>query len=122
MTWDIIDRVEPNVQITVSQKKAPRIGSVSSIVRIGVAFSVAFVASNSPKFMQHSEVTASAGAAMHWKKASHSIWSGSVVRGVVRDTDTQYGQSSSKLARVFPVFFQPAPQEPALDDDEYSFA
>jgi len=125
MTWDIIDKVEPNARITTEQQKdAPRIGSngsLSSILRIGVVFSVAFVASNSPKFLQEHSA-ASGSAPIHWKKASRSVPSASAVRGVVGNTDTQHGQSSSKLARGFSVYFQPAPREPEHEDDDYSFA
>lgn len=124
MTWDIIDKVELNAQITTEQKKAPRIGSsgtLSSIVRIGVVFSLAFVASNSSKFLQQQSAVARS-APIHWKKTNQSVRSSSVVRGLLRDTDTQQGQSSSKLAHSFSVFFQPVTEEPKHDDDDYSFA
>jgi hypothetical protein len=35
--------------------------------------------------------------------------------------DTQYGQSTVKLAKTFTSYFQPAAPEDAVDDDQYCF-
>jgi hypothetical protein len=119
-TWDIIDNLEPNVQITVQKKNpATLVGSISSAVRTALIVTVAFASCSGAKFVRRSEIAAF-GIPVQVKKASQSV-SSAVVRGVVRDTDTQFGQSSSKLARAFPAFFQPASDEDEYDDD-YSFA
>jgi len=118
--WDIVDKLDPNVQITVEKKnQSPVAGSVTSAVRTVLVLTVALAASSGPKFIQH-QGFASCSSSVHFKKASQSVSSGAV-RGAVRDADTQHGQSSSKLARSVPSFFHPASDEDEYNDD-YSFA
>jgi hypothetical protein len=119
-TWDIVDKLDPSLQITVQKKNGFRlVGSVSSAVRTVLVLSVAVAASRGPQCIKQSG-SAACGTAMHFKKANQSV-SSSAPRGVARGTDTQHGQSSSKLARSLSTFFQPALSEDEYEDD-YSFA
>lgn len=116
-TWDIIDKLEPSVQITEQKKNKPATsGSACSVVRIALVLTVAVASSGSGKFLKQS--VAFNNPIHLQKKASKSVSSS---RGVAHATDTQRGQSSAKLARSFPAFFQPAAEEDDYEDD-YSFA
>jgi hypothetical protein len=118
-TWDIIDSIEPNTRITAETRKRQSIvGTTSSFVQIALLLTIGF-ASSSSTMVRHATVISS-DIAVSSKKASQSVPS-AAPRGLPRGTDTQLGQSSSKLARAFSAFFQPAPEEEQRDDD-YSFA
>jgi len=122
-TWDIVDKLEPGLQITtVKRNPSPLVGSLcTAAVNAAIVLTVALAASGS-KFVRNTEF-ACVGTSVQAKKANQSVPSKAALRGVERDTDTQVGQSSSKLARSFPAFFQPAPDEDQNDDDDdYSFA
>lgn len=119
-TWDIVDKLDPNVQITVETKNKARVsGSVSSAVKTVLLLTAALVASSGPNRIQQQGMPA-CNSYVHLKKGSQSV-SAEARRRVARGTDTQQGQSSSKLARSLSTFFQPAQDEEDYDDD-YSFA
>lgn len=119
-TWDIVDKLDPTLQITVRKRNpSPAIGAVTSAVKTVLVLTVALAVAGGSKFIQQQKVAACSGP-IYSKKASQSVSSANV-RGAARETDTQHGQSSAKLARSVPVFFQPASDEDEYDDD-YSFA
>ncbi len=119
-TWDIIDKIEPNTQITVPNKTRQKfVGGVSSLAKVALILTVGFGASRAVVLGR--STVATSDVVVSSKKGGQSISSGAP-RGLARDTDTQYGQSSPKLARTFSAFFQPASDEAQHDDDDYSFA
>lgn len=119
-TWDIIDRLEPNVQITVIKKSQPKLTSgFSSVVKTAFFMTIAIAAAGNARFVKKFDVISGN---VHVKKANQSVTPSRRVRGNDSVTDTQFGQSSSKLAQAFNGLFQPAKDEADTEDDNYSFA
>lgn len=121
-TWDIIDKVDPGVEITATESNPPRFkGSVSSAVR--VALSVAFVVGTAGLF---SFVGADSAAklktrveVLSFQKPRSSFVEHSRTHLSALPTDTQFGQSTVKLSKSFTSYFQPAPDEESYEDDYF---
>jgi hypothetical protein len=122
--WDIIDQLDGGIQITEKPRaRAPLSGFLASAAR--VALTVGFAVATSGSFY--------AGPASTFSSSSGVDFRFPIARSSVRHappparrprsekmTDTQFGQSTSKLSRAFAGFFQPSGEEEQLDE-EYSF-
>lgn len=122
--WDIIDQVDGGTQITEKVRvKAPLNGFLASAAK--AAFAVGFVAATSGSFYSGTTSTFSSSSGIHFQipiARSLVIEETPRIRRPRSETmtDTQFGQSTSKLSRTFASFFQPAGDEEQLDE-EYSF-
>jgi hypothetical protein len=122
--WDIVDEVWPDVRITEpSRQKARFKGVVSSAVNVVFAVGLAFSTSGSfyiPQRASSSEAAVRVRVALQ-RNAEGRAASATTRQRAPTSTDTQFGQSTIRLSRNFAAWFQPAPDEPELDDD-YSFS
>jgi hypothetical protein len=121
--WDIIDQVDGGAQITEKVRvKAPLNGFLASAAK--AAFAVGFVVATSGSFYvgPTSTFTSSSGVNFQIPIVRPAVTETRPTRQPRSETmtDTQFGQSTSKLSRTFARFFQPAGDEEPLDE-EYSF-
>lgn len=121
--WDIVDEVYPGVSITTVQAKSVRfVGRATSAIRVAIA--VAAVVATSASF----NTTRTASAVKQTtrvqvigdRRPPRPVLLRSRRQRVASITDTQLGQSTFRLSRVFTTYFQPALNEDTYEDD-YSF-
>lgn len=121
--WDIVNVLEPEVEITQSKQNRAAIQSlVTSAVKAAFVIGVA-VASSAHFKMKPVEYFATPTANVGFVNSAPLIQA-AAPKAQVRissNADTQFGQSTSKLAQLFQAYFVQAPDEEAYDDD-YSFS
>jgi hypothetical protein len=121
--WDIIDQVDAGVQITEKARvKRPLHGFLASAAHVAIA--VGFVVATSGSFYAGPTSTFSCSSGINVSMPiARPMTAARLPSRRARSegvTDTQFGQSTSKLSRTFARFFQPASEEEPLDE-EYSF-
>jgi len=122
--WDIVDQLEGGNQITEKACSRARLsGFLASAAR--VALTVGFAVATSGSFYAGPTVSfsSSSGIDLRIPITRSSLGETPPPTRQPRSegmTDTQFGQSSSKLSRGFVGFFQPVADEEQLDE-EYSF-
>jgi hypothetical protein len=116
--WDITDQVCPGLQLTEPMAARPQArGMVTSLARTAIVVAMAAVSTGSLQVTPRPLVS--------WLTAKFSIPAlrtpGAQAKQSRRErssaTDTQYGQSTERLSRAFESYFEPAPDEPEIDED-----
>lgn len=118
--WDIVDQVDGGVQITEKARtKTPLTGFFASAARVAVA--VSFVVASSGPFYAEATTACSSPSGIQVPVSRIVVPEpvSPLRRARTSTADTQFGQSTGKLARSFGRFFQPAADEEQLED--YSF-
>lgn len=120
--WDIVNVLEPEVEITQSKQNRAAIQSlVTSAVKAAFVIGVA-VASSAHFTIKTVEHFATPAAHVGFVNSAPFIRT-AAPKAQVRissNADTQFGQSTSKLAQLFQAYFVQAPDEETYED-EYSF-
>ena len=120
--WDIVSVIEPEFEVTQAKKdRAPIRGIITSAVKAAFVIGVA-VASASHFSIKATPPANTLSAHVKFVDArpfTEAASPGARVR-IPSQVDTQYGQSTSKLAQLFETYFVPAPDEEPYQD-EYSF-
>ena len=122
--WDIVDKVYSDVEFTQVRSARRRVKAViSSAIQCAIVMGVVLGTSAHIKTSRENFVSNST---VRFQRVTHQ-GAGAEPRSLGRkqriqsSTDTQFGQSTSRLANTFPAFFQPAPDEDEFDID-YSFS
>jgi len=123
-TWDIVDRVYPGLHITETLSNPRQIsGGVSS--KMQVALAVSFLVASSAQFilpyLGHAGVDKAKISISRTEPEKQTATEGVRGRGVHVDVDTQFGQSTPRLAKLFPVYMEPVANEDEYEED-YSFS
>lgn len=122
--WDIVDQFD-GVQLTEKTvKPTPISGSLSSTARMGIGVGL-LIAASLPTFtipLRAAASTTEVRIPIPVRRDKKVEVPRTIRRPVgERATDTQYGQSTAKLARVFSTLFQPCTQEEEEFAEGYSF-
>ena len=122
-TWDIVDVVETHDDV-VSTKPRPSAFRALITSAAQVAFVVTLaVGSTSSFIIQKSELAPTlAGRVKLWGSSEVVQSPAPPLRYlIVSESDTQFGQSTVKLAQLFETYFAPAEGEEPFEDD-YSYS
>jgi hypothetical protein len=122
-TWDIVDVLESNSDV-VSTRPNPSAFRALITSAAQVAFVVTLAVASTAQFtLQKSGPASTLGAKVRFADSSQFVQrQDSLLRQrVVSDSDTQFGQSTVKLAQLFETYFAPAGNEEPFEDD-YSFS
>ncbi len=121
-TWDIVDVLETDDDIITTRPKPSAFRAlITSAAQ--VAFVVTLAMGSTTHFtVQKSEQASTQGAHVQFADSSQFVLSPAppLRRRIVTESDTQFGQSTVKLAQLFETYFTPAEEEPFEDD--YSFS
>ncbi len=123
-TWDIVDVFEANDDIvsTKPYRRSAFLALITSAAQVAFVVTLA-AASTAHVTVQKSEHAATLGAHVKFADSSHFVQSPAppLRRRIVSGSDTQFGQSTMKLAQLFETYFAPAEDEELFEDD-YSFS
>ncbi len=123
-TWDIVDRFYPDLHITETLSNRQRIaGGVSSKMKMALTVGVLVASSGMFKLpnMEHAAVVRARVSIARSQSFGEEVRGKAPGRGTAIDVDTQFGQSTPKLAKLFPVYLEPAAPEDEYEED-YSFS
>jgi hypothetical protein len=121
-TWDLVDVVEPNDDIVSRPSKRTAFRAVATSAA-HVVFVVTLAVANTAHFtINRCELGSTLPTQIKFMDSSRVARppNSSVRRRGAADSDTQLGQSTSKLAQLFEAYFVPVEDEEAFDED-YSF-
>jgi hypothetical protein len=122
-TWDIVDVVETHDDV-VSTKSKPSAFRALITSAAQVAFVVTLAVGSTTNFtIQKNEHASTLGARVKLSDSSQFVQSPvpPLRYRLVSESDTQFGQSTVKLAQLFETYFAPAEGEEPFED-EYSYS
>lgn len=122
-TWDIVDVFEANDNVVSTRPHQSAFRSlITSAAQVAFVVTLA-VASTSPFMVQRAELASTPGAHVRFVDSSQLVQRSapSTTPRVVSESDTQFGQSTVKLAQLFETYFVPTEAEEPFEDD-YSFS
>jgi hypothetical protein len=114
----VIDEVGPHQQITDSRTPKRVKAQVSSTAKMVIALGLTAAAAS--VFIESINYTSAPTAVIEVVRTPIMRKPAGSVSLAAPEADTQYGQSTAKLARLFSAFFGPAPADESSDDG-YSF-
>ena len=124
-TWDIVDRIYPGLHITEALSNPSRIaGGVSSKMKVALVVSLFVASSGEFKLpdMEHAAIATARVSITRTESGGQNVrGKAPSPRGMPTDADTQFGQSTPKLAKLFPVYLEPVADEDKYEED-YSFS
>lgn len=121
--WDIVNVVEPEFEVTQARKgRAPMQGIITSAVKAAFVIGVA-VASSSQFSIERQQPASTLAAQVRFvdSRPFAPVAPPNLRVRISTEADTQYGQSTSRLAQLFETYFIQAPDEEQYEDD-YSFS
>ncbi len=122
-TWDIVDVFESNDDFVSTQPKPCAFRAlITSAAQVAFVVTLA-VASTTHVTVKRSELASTPVAHVKFMDSSQFVQSPAtpISRRVLTTSDTQFGQSTMKLAQLFETYFIPAEEEESFEDD-YSFS
>jgi hypothetical protein len=122
-TWDLVDVFEPNDDILLRRTKPSAFRAfVTSAAQVAFVVTMS-VASTAHFTVKRSELGSTQPAHVKFMDSSQFVRSPAplVSRRVATQSDTQFGQSTTKLSQLFETYFAPVEDEESFEDD-YSFS
>jgi hypothetical protein len=117
--WDIIDKVEPAVEVTQRNENAVNLAPAGVQFKLRIAAGLILAVTTTSFCVQVStqRQTQPATVGMH-KKANESVRPGRLARS---GADTPHAMSGPKLAATFSALFKPTEEDEAEYEGDYFF-